>query len=211
MKIKLTYSKIPSTLDCPLKQCVAFEKYDGTNLHWTFHPGQGFLEYGTRRDTFHLNKAGILAFEQAHPELAGVDKLWDPQGKLEDLLQEQYSKFKNINVFTEYFGPKSFAGSHQPNDTMQLVIIDIEVDGNIISPEEFMEVFQDFNIARSVFQGKFSGQLFLDVRKGKYDVKEGVVVKGMVGDRVYMAKIKTEAYLQRLQSQFKDDWKNYWE
>jgi len=51
----------------------------------------------------------------------------------------------------------------------------------------------------------------VDARKGKFDVKEGIVVKGMVGGQVYMAKIKTEAYLERLRKDFKDDWKKYWE
>ena len=73
------------------------------------------------------------------------------------------------------------------------------------------EFGQISHCSQTLFKGKFTGQLFVDVRKGKYNVKEGVVVKGMVGDQVYMAKIKTEAYLQRLQSQFKNDWKNYWE
>jgi hypothetical protein len=62
-----------------------------------------------------------------------------------------------------------------------------------------------------VYQGKFSGQLFVDVRKGKYNVAEGVVVKGIFSGQVYMAKIKTEVYLDRLKKEFKDNWKEYWE
>jgi hypothetical protein len=85
------------------------------------------------------------------------------------------------------------------------------VDDKIIPPDQFVEDFKQFNIARIVFQGKFSGQLFVDVRKGKYDVKEGVVVKGIYSNQVYMAKIKTEAYLERLKNEFQDNWKEYWE
>jgi hypothetical protein len=214
MKIKLAYPKIPDTLGCPLRQCVAFEKYDGTNIHWTFRPGEGWQEFGTRRDRFDINTSGIKSFEQAHPELAGLHTLWDQFNLLQDYLNQnsKYNTAKEIIVFTEYLGTHSFAGQHDPKDVIkQLVILDIQVDGKIIPPEQFVEDFKQFNIARVVFQGKFTGQLFVDVRKGKYDVKEGVVVKGLVGKEVYMAKIKTEAYLDRLKNQFKDNWKEYWE
>jgi len=211
MKIKLAYPKIPDTLDCPLRQCVAFEKYDGTNIHWTFKPGEGWQEYGTRRDRYAINNTGTRAFEEAHPELAGLHKLWDQDSKLEDFLNSKYSNAKEIIVFTEYLGPNSFAGSHNPKDEKQLILIDVQVDGSIIAPDQLLEDFQQFNLARWVFKGKFSGQLFVDVRKGKYNVKEGVVVKGIYNGQVYMAKIKTESYLERLKNQFKDNWKEYWE
>ena len=213
MKIKLAYPKIPDALDCPLRQCIAFEKYDGTNIHWVLQPLYGWTDYGTRRDRFPLTNTGVRQFEEAHPELAGLNKLWDQDSKLEFFLMdnEKYNSAKEIIVFTEYLGPNSFAGQHQPKDQKQLVIFDVQVDGKIIPPEQLIEDFKQFNLARVVFQGKFSGQLFVDVRKGKYDVKEGVVVKGSLGDQVYMTKIKTEAYLERLKKEFKDNWKEYWE
>ncbi len=211
MKIKLAYPKIPDTLDCPLKQCVAFEKYDGTNIHWVWTPDYGWTDFGTRRDRFSLNNNGIAQFEAAHPELSGLSKLWDQDSKLEDFLNSKYSKAKEIIVFTEYLGPNSFAGSHNPKDEKQLILIDVQVDGSIIAPDQLIEEFQQFNLARWVFKGKFSGQLFVDVRKGKYNIKEGVVVKGIYNGQVYMAKIKTESYLERLKNQFKDNWKEYWE
>lgn len=212
MKIKLAYPKIPDTLNCPLKQCVAFEKYDGTNIHWVWKPNMGWMDYGTRRDRFALTNGGARQFETAHPELAGVDQLWDQDSKLEFFLWDN-PKYNTSEVvfFTEYFGPNSFAGSHKPGDQMQLVIFDVMVDGKIIPPEQMLEDFKQFNLAKVIFQGKFTGQLFVDVRKGKYPVKEGVVVKGVVGQEVYMAKIKTEAYLDKLKTQFKDNWKDYWE
>lgn len=211
MKVPLAYQKIPDTFNCPLKQCIAFEKYDGTNIHWVFSPPYGWVDYGTRRDRFPLNSSGETQFEQAHPELAGVSRLWDQEGKLGCYLTDKHPLAQEIVVFTEYYGPNSFAGSHQPQDKMELVIFDVQVDGNLISPQEFVEFFKDFNIARVVFRGKYTGQLFVDVRSGKYGVKEGVVIKGMVSNKVYMAKIKTDAYLERLKSEFGDSWREYWE
>jgi hypothetical protein len=211
MDIDLCYKKIPDTHNCPLKQCIGFEKYDGTNIHWVFVPGFGWTDYGTRRDRFQLNETGINQFEKAHPELSGVDKLWDQDGKLGSYLATKYNTAKEIVVFTEYYGPNSFAGSHDSKDKMELVIFDISIDNSIIYPKTFISDFVDFNIARVVFECKYTGQLFIDIRIGKYGVKEGVVIKGVVDNNVYMAKIKTEAYMERLKNKFKDSWVQYWE
>lgn len=215
MKIKLAYPKIPDTLDCPLKQCVAFEKYDGTNIHWVWKNGY-WAEFGTRRDRFPFNMTGIRQFEAVHPELKEAIHCFD-EGRFLHIFLEENQKYKDKEtiIFTEFFGPNSFAGSHQPKDKMQFAIIDVQVDGKILPPEEFLEDFgRDFHYFVSpnvVFKGKFTGQLFVDVRKGKYDVKEGVVVKGIANGQVYMAKIKTEAYMEKLKDKFQDKWKEYWE
>lgn len=217
MKIKLAYPKIPDTLGCPLKQCIAFEKYDGTNMHWDFKKHE-FISFGTRRDSFPFNDEGFKSFAQAHPEIANAPKVFDPY--LASFLFE-YNSGMTATLFTEYVGPNSFAGQHNPKDKMRHVIIDVMKGDKFLSPDKFLDMFESqwaiergwskLDYAKPVYKGKFSGQLFIDVRKGKYDVKEGVVVKGIFGGEVYMAKIKTEAYLERLKTKFKDNWKEYWE
>lgn len=63
-----------------------------------------------------------------------------------------------------------------------------------------------------VYRGKFTGQLAEDVRRGNCDVAEGVVCKGgKGGDDLWMAKVKTYAYLERLEQAFADRWEEYWE
>jgi hypothetical protein len=57
-----------------------------------------------------------------------------------------------------------------------------------------------------------TGKFIDDVREGKYGVDEGVVCKGgSTADELWMVKIKTYAYMTKLQQAFKDDWENYWE
>ena len=87
----------------------------------------------------------------------------------------------------------------------------MQIAGRLQPPELFIKLFEPFGIPKVVFQGKFTGQLFKDVRDDKYKVNEGVVVKGVVNGQVYMAKIKTEAYLQKLKEKFGDKWKEYGE
>lgn len=123
-----------------------------------------------------------------------------------------YPSAKEIILFSEFRGDKSFAGAHDPKDyTKRCTLIDVEVDGVMVPPDDFIKKFQGLYQPKVVFQGKFSGQLFVDVRNGKYDVEEGVVVKGVFNKQVYMAKIKTQAYLDKLKETFKDNWKEYGE
>ena len=62
-----------------------------------------------------------------------------------------------------------------------------------------------------VCRGKLTGRFINDVREGRVDVNEGYVCKGVEAGRVWMAKVKTNAYMDRLKQAFKDDWKTYWE
>ena len=117
-----------------------------------------------------------------------------------------------IAVFTEFLGAQSFAGAHKPGDPKQLVLFDVQVEQGMIPPNQFVEDFAGFNIARVVYRGKLTGKFANDVREGKFDVDEGVICKGgKTPDELWMVKIKTNAYMDRLKQVFKDGWSDYWE
>jgi hypothetical protein len=47
---------------------------------------------------------------------------------------------------------------------------------------------------------------------GKYRVDEGVICKGgSGGEDIWMVKIKTTAYMSKLQQAFADRWQDFWE
>ena len=48
----LYYPKMPDSRNAPLTRCWAFEKYDGTNLHWDWDREIGWHRFGTRREAF---------------------------------------------------------------------------------------------------------------------------------------------------------------
>jgi RNA ligase len=217
VKIPLVYPKIPDTTGCPLKKCWVFEKYDGTNMHWDFKKFE-FVSFGTRRDTFPFTEEGFEAFAKAHPGLEEAPRVFNKY--LEDFLFEYHSGM-TATLFTEYLGPNSFAGQHKPGDPMHHIIIDIMKGNKFLSPDKFLEAFESdwatergnhkLGHAKCIFQGKYSGQLIEDIRNGKYPVNEGAVIKGVSDREVYMAKVKTNTYMEKLKEQFKDNWKDYWE
>jgi hypothetical protein len=211
----LAYPKIPGSKQAPSGRCVAFEKYDGTNLHWDWDHEFGWATFGTRRDFFYLDAAGIAAFHAAHPGLDDAPDLFqrDLAAPLETLFHAHdfYASTK-ISVFTEYLGASSFAGMHVKDDPKRLVLFDVRTASGFLGPEQFAADFVTLPLARIVFRGKLTGQFMEDVRRGRYNVAEGVVCKGGAGGGdVWMVKIKTNAYLAKLQQAFKERWKDYWE
>ena len=213
-RIPLAYPKIPGSKKSPLAKCIAFEKYDGTNFHWVWEKELGWYAFGTRRNRFDLDEKGISEFVQNHPGLEDAPEIFQqiyakPLDKI--FLENPDYKADEIVVFTEFFGPHSFAGKHKEEEEKQLILFDVEVDGEMIDPEKFLEDFSDLSIARVVFRGKLTGKFLQDVRDGKYDVAEGVVCKGGKGEDVWMVKVKTNEYMKKLKEAFADNWENYWE
>jgi hypothetical protein len=214
-KISLAYPKIPDSKNCPFKQCIAFEKYDGTNLHWVWEQELGWYAFGTRHNRFDLDEMGIAEFNSAHPGLEEASGIFlkDFAEPLDKMFRENSDyDCPEITVFTEFFGANSFAGMHDCQDSKQLILLDIERDQDIIDPDRFVRDFQHLPIARTIYRGKLTGKFIENVRNSKYDVAEGVICKGRNRDgTVWMVKIKTNSYLEKLKQTFQDNWHNYWE
>lgn len=227
MRTHLVYPKIPGCEEFWPAKCIAFEKYDGTNLHWVWNKDKGFYAFGTRRDRYDLNEEGIAQFKEEHPGLeeapdlfiASYKHLGDEGGPIQREYgprSERADSSGDVIVFTEFLGEKSFAGSHVADDPKRLVLIDVKTDWGFIGPDELCKDFQNiekegYHFPRILYSGKYIGQLAVDIREGRYNVNEGAVIKGVAHGIVYMSKVKTNAYGRRLKEEFKDEWRNYWE
>lgn len=213
----LHYPKMPGSRNAPGGKCWAFEKYDGTNLHFEWERDFGWHSFGARRDEFNMTPAGIAAFEEAHQNLQGAASLF--YETLADGIEQvfltnaRYQEFSAFKVFAEFLGHGSFAGLHKDDATKELVLFDVWVEPfGMLGPEQFVADFGHLHTARVVYKGKLTGQFTEDVRNGKYDVAEGVVCKGGAGgDDVWMVKVKTYAYMEKLKQTFAQNWENYWE
>jgi len=128
------------------------------------------------------------------------------------VFEKNYRGIRNIIVFTEFFGPGSFAGRHT-DGPKELRLIDVNLyKKGIVDPREFIKNFGHLPFsAQVVYEGNMNEQLIQDVRKSRYDVDEGVVCKGGKGHKMWMCKIKTEAYRRRLKEFFGGEWEEFWE
>jgi hypothetical protein len=213
----LHYPKIPGSRNAPDGRCIAFEKYDGTNLHWEWDRDFGWHSFGTRRDVFNLTQEGIELFSQTHAHLRQAVQVFQmtlAEG-IEKVFREHadYRDFQSLKVFVEFLGPDSFAGLHREDDPKELRLFDVlgEPKG-LVGPEQFVTYFGHLHTARVVYKGKLTGKFMEDVRSGKYGVNEGVVCKGGTGGSdLWMVKVKTNAYMERLKQAFADRWEEFWE
>ena len=199
------YPEIQGPSKAPRKDCIAFYKYDGSNLRWEWSKKRGWYKFGTRHRLFDesdplYGQAIPIFTEQLAPEI-------------ERVLKDEYRKFDRVIVFTEFFGPSSFAGQHLEQEPKELKLFDVNIHKKgLISPRDFVKEFGHLSFAAEVvYEGKLNDSFVNDVREGRYSVDEGVVCKGGSGHKLWMAKIKTNAYRERLRQVYEDRWKDFWE
>ena len=213
----LHYPKMPGSKKAPLARCIAFEKYDGSNLHWEWDREFGWHSFGSRRDEFNWTDDGIAQFAAKHAHLREAAEVFRRTlaDGIEHVFRENatYREFASFKVFAEFLGPNSFAGLHKESDPKELRLFDVWAEPfGMIGPTAFVADFGHLPTARVVYEGKLTGRFTEDVRLGKYGVGEGVVCKGGVGGAdVWMVKVKTHAYMERLKQAFADRWEDYWE
>ena len=204
----IQYPKIPNSKNCPYAPCIAFEKYDGSNLRFEWTKKSEWCKYGTRRRLFdesdeHFGSA-IEIFHNTYADK--VARIFTDD--------KNYKKVHKYTVFAEFFGPRSFGGLHRPEDEKELIMFDIwQHKYGLIGPRQFINDFDHVKLPRIILDGKLNGSFIHNVRDGKYNVKEGVVCKGGSGGKkdLWMCKVKTNEYLQKLKDVFHDKWRNFWE
>jgi len=206
-----TYPSIIGPSKAPRKPCIAFKKYDGSNLRFEWSKKQGWHKYGTRRRMFdETDEVFAPAIEIFHSTLS--DNILDVVKK-----HKKWRNGKTITAYAEFVGPTSFAGLHdlEPNSPMELVLFDVNIhQQGIISPRDFVNKFVgNMRTAEVVYEGNLNEEFIQDVRAGKYNtgdgIEEGVVCKGGSGHDLWMAKIKTLDYLDKLKKVFGNEWEEY--
>jgi hypothetical protein len=196
------------------RSCIAFLKYDGSNIRVKWSPKKGWHLFGTRHRLFdHTDPEYGCAIDIWHKKYAAdIDKIIHKE--------KAFNGAKEVICYCEFFGPNSFAGQHDikhpallgvsHNDPKDLILFDVNIHKKgLMSPSDFVNTFSDVPIAKIIHQGMLEEDFVNDIREGKYSVMEGIVCKGGSGHKLWMAKIKTFAYLKELKTRFAGDWEKY--
>lgn len=200
------YPKIPAFDKSLLgKECIAFYKEDGSNLRQEYSAKQKkWYKFGTRKHLFLEND----------PEYgASVPIFFDKYAdQLAKIFHDKYKHSDYMIAYAEFFGPNSFSGQHDPNDSKDLVLFDVSVHRKgFLDAEEFIKTFGHLDIAKVIYQGPLTEEFVRDVREGKYDLNEGVVCKGGIRHAQWSCKIKTLGYLKKLKEFYGEKWQDFWE
>jgi hypothetical protein len=197
-----TYPSILGPSKAPHLPCIAFVKYDGSNLRFEFSKKRGWYKFGTRKTMFDK-----------------TDKIW---GRSIDLFNETLAKpienvlktekiyrgVDSVIVFCEYFGPSSFAGQHIEGEPMELRLFDVNIHKKgFVGPRDFVKYFGHIpQTAKVVYEGNLTKDFIESVKRNDYNLDEGVVCKGGEGHNLWMIKIKTTEWINRVKSKYPENW-----
>lgn len=201
------YWSIPAASKAKRGPCIAFWKHDGSNLRFEWSRKSGWNKFGTRRQLFDETSEAygdaIRVFRETLAE--GIERV---------IRDERWSNANCVTAYAEWEGPRSFAGQHRPDDKgqMELTLFDVNVHKKgLVGPRDFVRLFGRLKIPRVVYEGNLNESFIQDVRDNNFGLKEGVVCKGGSGHDLWMAKIKTNEYRERLKQMYADRWMEFWE
>ena len=198
------------------KGCYVFVKYDGSNLRFEFSKKRGWYKFGTRN---HL-------FDRSDPVFGSAIDLFIGRygGDLEEIFRKEklFRGIDNIIVYAEWFGAKTFAGMHVQDDPKEIVLFDVNpITKGLLGSKDFLEIFGHLRVAELLSREIFNNKLIQEVREGRFncqsrftianEIPEGVVCKAGSGHNIFMTKIKTNQYLEKLKEHYQHNWSQYWE
>lgn len=204
------YPSILGPNKAPHLPCVAFEKVDGSNLRWEWQRKRGWEKQGSRHrlfdETDEVLGPAIAIFMSKYAE--AIEKV------IRD--SKAYRNAERVTAFTEFYGQNSFAGQHDQSDPKDLVLFDLHVfKKGILGPTEFLDLVGHLDVARVVYSGPLNATFIQDAKDGKFanrhSANEGVVCKGGSGHGLWMRKVKTASYIERLKGRFGDEWEKFGE
>jgi len=188
---------------------IAFDKYDGSNIRveWSRKrfkkcvTGDAYYKFGSRTQlicdkTPILGKAVDIFFEKYAD---GIEKVF--------VDNREYKNVDSFVAFLEYFGPNSFAGWHDMGDEMDLMLFDIfQKKKGFVKPESFINDFGHLGTPKVIYKGELTMDFINDVKSNVYDLKEGIVGKGVISGKkgvdIWMIKAKTIDWLTKVKAQY---------
>lgn len=209
----IQYPSILGPNKAPQLPCIAFRKYDGSNLRFEWKRKNGWYKFGSRRQMI----------DASHDQFGeGVNMFLKNLGPVVEKIvlgEKHYRSIERMTAFAEYFGEKSFAGNHVADDPKRLILIDLHIHKyGFISPREFVNLFDSttMDVAEVVYEGNLNDTFVQEVRTSTRTtglcLEEGVVCKGGSNSRdAWSAKVKTQEYLEKLKANFGDKWEEFGE
>jgi hypothetical protein len=109
-----------------------------------------------------------------------------------------------ITVYSEFFGENSFAGQHDWNEPHDVVIFDMFMyKKDFLPPGDFIKIFENMHTPKLLWRGGVVTEQaiqFVQWNCFGNEVKEGIVFKGVNNKKVWMAKVKTQQWLDKVRA-----------
>lgn len=202
-----TYRSIPKNVEDYYGQTFfGFDKVDGSNIRaeWSRKLSKktsftkGFGKYGTRNQMIKkVNDPFCFAIDIFEQDFAE---------RLDEIFRKDklFRGVDKITVYSEFWRWSSFAGQHDwILGNFELTMFDIFMyKKDFVKPADFMSIFGDLNIQKLVTKGILDEQIVKDIISNKYNLKEGLVLKGVSEGKVWMVKVKTQEWLDKVRAKY---------
>ncbi len=191
------------------EHCFCIEKLDGSNIRAEWTKKAGWAKFGSRTRLLDTSDP-ILG--PAIPLF--MEKYAEPLQRI-FLGTRSYKEQGKATVFFEFLGKSSFAGTHVPEESKDVVLFDVDIHKKgFIDPKEFIKNFGTLHIPELVCEGPLTKDLIDSIRNGIHPFvagteREGVIFKGGHGHQLWFRKLKTLAYLNKLKNTHPKDWEKY--
>lgn len=176
-------------------QAHVFDKLDGSNLRFEWSKKQGWYKFGTRS----------RLFDTSDPVFGGAIAIWNKDWAESMAKIAKDNRWESVIAFAEFYGPNSFAGNHDVADEHKLTLFDVApYKKGILGPKEFLKTFGHLDIPNYLGKLNWTRDFVAQVRAGEIPgiTFEGVVGKSGEGHDLYMAKAKTQAWVDKVLSRY---------
>jgi len=182
-----------------------FNKFDGSNFcaEWNKKLSKksrftyGFGKFGTRTQ---------MIKNKENPFVEAVNLFMDKYAiPLDKIFNEEkiFRGVDTITVYGEFFGESSFAGQHNWDEEHDVVIFDMFLyKKDFLKPGDFIDLFSHLGIPQVLFKGLLTEQAiqFIEWNCFENKLKEGAVFKGVDNNKVWMAKVKTQQWIEKVRA-----------
>jgi RNA ligase len=180
-----------------------FDKIDGSNFcaEWNKKLSKksrytnGFKKFGTRTET--IKNAN-------NPFVEAVNIFMDKYSAALDKIFCENKTFRGIDTITvygEFFGEHSFAGMHNWKEEHDVVIYDMFLyKKDYVKPADFIDIFGHLDIPQVITRGLLNEKMIQEIVANYFNIKEGVVFKGVSEGKVWMVKCKTQDWLDKVRA-----------
>ena len=175
-----------------------FDKLDGSNLRFEWSRKTGWFKFGTRKRLIDKNDP---MFGPAIPLF--METLAEPIAEI-----ARNEKWINVVAFAEFWGKKSLAGRHNPNDPKTLTLFDVSIYRHgMLGPKEFLNHFKYLPIPNFLGVQKWDRAFVERVRNSDFDkiTFEGVVGKSGDYDDLTLVKCKTNNWFDAIRRLYSED------
>lgn len=176
-------------------------KYDGSLIRAEWSKKRGFYKFGTKKQLIDEN---VPIFGKSIKLIKDKYEL-----DISDICKKQH--WQDIICYFEFFGTNSFAGTHNIEDTFDVILFDADVyKHGLLEPANFKNIFKYLDTPKVLYEGHVNQTLIDAIRNSTLDGMpfEGVICKGKNDKKTkqpIMFKIKSLAWLNALKEKCKGD------